>query len=798
LPTRIFGSAAGLSGPSAPGGGRAEQRSKLAEQREVGALQDRSPEPITGAVTPPTPNTLPSPGDPGALARLRGLLEAARAVRAGGDLQPLLEAIARVISVSLGFGTVVVNLHRPAWDDFEVAVVHGSDEARRVLLGTSRTWESWQALLDPRFERSGTYLIPHGEFAWDTEGIVSYVPPGARPPAPEDWHPEDALMVPLRSSTGRLLGIVSVDEPIDGRRPADAQLEVLNAVCGHAALAVEHAQATGAADRHRAAVQHLLRVSARLTTRRSVEEMLFAVCGGIRDALGFHRVIVALTEGPDLRLMVRSSIGWSDEELAALPPVPLSSISRLLRPEHQREGCVLLAREEAELLTPPELHGLHRSRRDGRGPLARQNHWLIVPLHDRDGAFTGIVWVDEPDDCLVPTFEGLQALRAFANQAISAVESTRQLEHLRHLAEHDPLTGLRNRRDLEPRIAKDIAASPAVSVLVCDVDDFRALNESLGQEAADDVLRRFADVLRRSTRGSDVPTRLDGAEFALVLRDTDRVAALAVAERLRQVVREEFADLPVPVSVSIGLAATGTDLDSASEVLRAAHRALDAAKRLGRDRAVPYQPGTLGLLDGLRASAGASSDQLAAAMLLAETLDLRDAGTARHSQTVGLLAEQTGRRLGWSDERVERLRAAGVLHDIGKLGIPDAILQKPGSLDDDEWQEIRRHPEIGARILEHANLRDIADWVRFHHERVDGRGYPAGLAGDAIPAEARVLAVVDAYEAMTADRPYRRSLGAGAAEAELRRMAGTQFDSQVVEALLDALAEGDEALPSPV
>jgi diguanylate cyclase (GGDEF)-like protein len=751
-------------------------------------------------VSVPTPNHLPSPGDPGALARLRGLLEAARAVRTGGDLQPLLEAIARAISVSLGFGTVVINLHRPAWDDFEVAIVHGSEAARRVLLGTTRSWEGWQALLDPRFERSGTFLVPHDEFEWDAEGLVTYVPPATAPRAPEDWHPEDALFVPLRSSTGRLLGVVSVDEPIDGRRPPAAQLEVLSAVCGHAALAVEHAQATAEADRNRAAVQHLLRVSARLTGRRTVEEMLFAVCGGIRDALGFHRVIVALTEGPDHRLMIRSSIGWSNEELAALPDVPVSSISRLLRPEHQREGCVLLAPEEAELLTPADLHHVHRGRRNGRGPLAWRNHWLIVPLHDRDGAFTGIVWVDEPEDCLVPTVEGLQALRAFANQAISAVESTRQLEHLRHLAAHDPVTGLRNRRDLEPRIEDEIAASGALSVLVCDLDDFRRVNEELGQDTGDEVLRRFADVLRRSTRDSDVPTRLEGGEFVVVLRDTDRVAAIAVAERLRLSVREEFADLPLPVSVSVGLAATGTSLDTASEVLRAAHRALDATKRLGRDRAVPFTAQSPGYLEGLGGDSAAtgSADQLAAAMLLAETLDLRDAGTARHSHTVGQLAEQTGRHLGWPADRIERLQAAGVLHDIGKLGIPDAILQKPAALEDDEWQEMRRHPEIGARILEHANLGDIAEWVRAHHERIDGRGYPAGLAGSAIPPEARILAVADAYEAMTADRPYRRSLGADAAEAELRRAAGTQFDADVVDALLEAIADGDDAVPSPV
>ena len=751
-----------------------------------------------------TPNHLPSPGEPGPLARLRGLLEAARAVRSGSDLQPLLDAIARVISVSLGFGTVVINLHRPAWDDFEVAIVHGSDEGRRVLLGTSRSWESWQALLDPRFERGGAYFIPEGEFEWDTGGTVSYVPPTAGRLLPaedhagENWHPEDALLVPMRSATGLLLGVVSVDDPIGGHRPSDAQLEVLSAVCGHAALAVEHAQATADADRHRAAVQHLLRVSARLTGRRSVEEMLFAVCGGIRDALGFQRVIVSLTDGPDHRLTIRSSIGWSRDEIAALPDVPLSSISRLLRPEHQREGCVLLAREEAELLTPPELHGLHGGQRNGRGPLAWRDHWLLVPLHDRDGAFTGIVWVDEPEDRLLPTTEGLQALRAFANQAIGAVESTRQLEHLRHLAGHDAVTGLRNGRDLEPRIAEDIAASGTVSVLVCDLDDFRHVNDILGPQAGDDVLRRFAAVLQRATRGSDVPTRLDGAEFAVVLRDTGRVAALAVAERLRAAVRDEFSDVSVPISVSIGLAATGTSAATASELLRAAHEALDAARRPGRDDAGPDSVRTPGLLDTPNGDSAAGGEQLAAAMLLAETLDLRDPATARHSLTVGRLAEQTGRHLGWSAERVERVRAAGVLHDIGKLGIPDAILLKPTALDRDEWQEVRRHPEIGARILEHANLADIARWVRAHHERVDGGGYPAGLAGAAIPAEARVLAVADAYEAMTADRPYRASIGPEAAEAELRRAAGTQFDAEIVQALIAALADGDDGLPTPV
>jgi putative nucleotidyltransferase with HDIG domain len=172
---------------------------------------------------------------------------------------------------------------------------------------------------------------------------------------------------------------------------------------------------------------------------------------------------------------------------------------------------------------------------------------------------------------------------------------------------------------------------------------------------------------------------------------------------------------------------------------------------------------------------------------LAEALDMRDEGTVRHSQTVGLYCARMARALGLDRGRVERIRIAGVLHDIGKIGVPESILYKPGPLTHDEWLEMRKHPEIGARLLRSAGLDDIRSWIIAHHERPDGRGYPHGLAGDAIPLEARILAVADAYEAMTSDRVYRRSIGAQAARAELRAGAGTQFDARVVAAFLRAV-----------
>ena len=192
-------------------------------------------------------------------------------------------------------------------------------------------------------------------------------------------------------------------------------------------------------------------------------------------------------------------------------------------------------------------------------------------------------------------------------------------------------------------------------------------------------------------------------------------------------------------------------------------------------------------------SGGQSQElRLAALMLLAETLDMRDPGTAKHARMVGRFARDTALALGLEPGRVERIYAAGVLHDLGKLGIADAILHKPGPLTEEEWKEMRRHPGVGAQILEHGGMFDIADWVRAHHERFDGEGYPERLSGLAISLEARILAVADAYEAMVADRPYRAGMRPEEARAELRRCAGSQFDPEVVEAFLAAL-DGDSA-----
>jgi diguanylate cyclase (GGDEF)-like protein/putative nucleotidyltransferase with HDIG domain len=368
----------------------------------------------------------------------------------------------------------------------------------------------------------------------------------------------------------------------------------------------------------------------------------------------------------------------------------------------------------------------------------------------------------------------------------------RLMRKLTDAARTDPLTGLPNRVGLQEVLAREIERakpdSRPVSVLVFDTDRFKSFNDRNGVDAGDRVLNEIGTLLESSARLPDTVARTSGGEFAMVLPETDRHRAFILAEEILTRTRDSVGTARSKITASAGVASFPEHGTRVGELLGAADEAMRAAKALGRDRVVLYSPevtSTLGREGGRRSVE--SQAQLATVISLAEALDQRDSSTARHSQTVGQLCELMAEELGFESERVQRIRLAGILHDIGKIGVPDSILQKPGPLTSDELEQMRRHPEIGARILSARELDDIRGWVRAHHERPDGKGYPEGLTAGEIPVEAAILAVADAYEAMIADRIYRMAIGPEAARAELERCAGTQFDRTVVSALLVAL-----------
>ena len=382
----------------------------------------------------------------------------------------------------------------------------------------------------------------------------------------------------------------------------------------------------------------------------------------------------------------------------------------------------------------------------------------------------------------------IQAMRA---------RSERLIDRLCDAARTDPLTGLSNRHgfrevlDLEVERARRSSGRLAIVMAVID----GAEQPSAGHLADEVALQRIGAVLDIIKRQSDVAARVGGGEFALVLPDTDSDGAVGFVERVRQAVAVEFGTDAAPVTLSFGVASQPRHGQTAASLIRACDEALCAAEQEGGDCAVLHRPELRGLS---RRGAGADieAERYVAVMLdLAETVDLRFSGTARHSETVGRYAEMMARELGLPEHRIERVRLAGALHDIGKVGVPDSILHKPATLTDDEFATIKQHPGLGAQILEHPSLADVREWVATHHERPDGRGYPQGLEASEIALEAQIIAVADAYEAMTSDRAYRASIGREAARAELERCAGSQFDPRVVNAFLARL-ERDSARAS--
>jgi diguanylate cyclase (GGDEF)-like protein len=517
------------------------------------------------------------------VARLTGLLEVTRLVRSEQDLDALLPAIAAAVSDAMGYRTVVISVYRPAWNDFRVETVHGSEEGREALLWQERTWIDWEPLFDLDFERHGCFLLPWDKFDWSADTTVSFVPDIEVGDAPDAWHPEDALFVPLRHSEGHILGILSVDEPISGKRPSDDDLAVLSALAAHAAQAMQDAQAATEAARHRTALEHLLRVSARLTETLSIDAILQEVCEGIRAALGFNNVSVELIDAGSQRAVPRAVVGWTREEVAASQSGELEVLHRLLEEEFVIEGCYLLPGWEACARLGIE-RPAYESARNGHGPLAWNHHWLVIPLHDRAGKLVGVIWADEPEDRLLPSTERLQALRMFANQATTAVASVSAFEEMQFLADHDPLTRVGNRRAFTRRLAEEVHRAArygqGFALVVLDVDGFKALNDRHGHLAGDVALKAIGDVLRDTLRRSDCAFRLGGDEFALILEEAGMAEATHVVERIGEGIAAIDAGEDHQLCASFGVA-LGDGSPDPEALLRAADAAMYEAKRAG-------------------------------------------------------------------------------------------------------------------------------------------------------------------------------------------------------------------------
>ncbi|MFL5627572.1 MAG: diguanylate cyclase, partial [Ktedonobacteraceae bacterium] len=386
----------------------------------------------------------------------------------------------------------------------------------------------------------------------------------------------------------------------------------------------------------------------------------------------------------------------------------------------------------------------------------------------------------------------------------------------------DTITGLPNHRAIMSRLGEEIEhcqqTQSTCAVLFVDLDQFKHINDTWGHRAGDAILHEIGIRLRSALREEDFVGRYGGEEFAVVLTDADVIAARHTAERLRHVVVDKpckwFIEdsqtiIPITVTASIGIAVYGLHGLTREELVEYADRAMYQAKHLGRNcvciadvamdtdverqvmQSVKRREEAVYDKENVLGEHAIDAQTVQALIAVAST---HDPGLNNHAHRILKLAKITARKLHLPREELLLLYLTALFHDIGKIGVPEAILHKPGPLSDDEWAIMRQHPEIGRQILIQTGgiFRQVACDVAAHHERWDGSGYPKGLAGEGIPMSARIISVIDAYETMTARRTYHEPFSVDTARAELQRCAGSQFDPHVVEVFLSVLDEQEQ------
>lgn len=402
-------------------------------------------------------------------------------------------------------------------------------------------------------------------------------------------------------------------------------------------------------------------------------------------------------------------------------------------------------------------------------------------------ALAASLWTTDPW-LLVLLAGPLFTLTLYQRTALSTKVATRD-------ALTDSLTGLGNHRSYQARLREALERAEEsggeVSLCLVDVDEFKGCNDRYGHPLGDQILVELAHLFVEG-RDDVAAFRFGGDEFALLLEENEEDAYRFVEDLHDRIAQTEFPHRQ-PLTITVGIASYPGYASSPAELQQVADGALYWAKRHGKNRSCVYSPSVVRIYSPNElAEIAERQARLRAAENLIRIVDTKDTYTGEHSQSVARLVEAVARELQLDDETVEQLKLAGLLHDLGKIAIPDTILKKPGCLEPDERRLVRAHVQFGHSLLEGLGVEPVDSWVLHHHEHWDGSGYPDGLAGEDIPLGSRVILVADAYDAMTSDRSYRTASTATQALAEIRRRAGVQFDPDVVAALERCIVRGIE------
>jgi len=636
-----------------------------------------------------------------------------------------------------------------AFDDVDAALARITERAATAVRAPSY-------LLAVRTGPDNRVHVHHRGFAGQDPDAVAraLLEDGARGEDP------GRLIADVESRTrhyGRLLAI----SPAGGFFPQERDL--FSVYARYAASVLDTATALeDARRRHREsrALLELSRAVAQVTTADEVAQRLVEAVPAVVDC---DRVAVFLWDEEETGLTCKAiteqpgAAGGLLRELRVRP----SDSPALGRQIEQVETMPIYA----DLDTPDAFIG-RVMRRFGSAAV------VLVPIvaHERYYGLMSVSVVERPERLrATPALD--ETLSGVSAQAATALENARLIETMAHQARHDSLTGLLSHRAFQESLEAGVGGgtSGVFTLALIDIDDFKLVNDLYGHTVGDDALRMVTEAFRSSVRDRDLVFRVGGEEFAVILPGLSAEDAVPVAERLRAAVAGT--GFMVPLRVSVGLASWPGDASDRGGLFECADAALYAAKQAGKDCTVRAD-------GGQRIEAEGPVPQR-----LLNLLRIKDGETLAHCAEVAALSVKVGAALGLEGGRLAQLRLAGQLHDIGKVAVPDHVLGKPGTLDDDELRLVHTHPVVGAEILTAWGFGPVARFVLEHHEHFDGGGYPAGLSGDEITLEGRIIHAVDAFAAMTADRPYRGAMSVEDALAELRAHSGTQFDPQVAEAV---------------
>ncbi len=602
----------------------------------------------------------------------------------------------------------------------------------------------------------------------------------------ERQHREAAtVLVPLIARDD-VIGVAEIDGVVGDQRAMRERTDTAVSVCRLIAMSIQDAEALQAEREQAGRLASLLESSRAVASAASVAEALAIVTRCAADVFAATECIAYEYDRQEETLVAKAAWGLevvAEERLSEL---------RLLA-AHPAEQQALKSNDAVlQRLSDPDLDSVSRGDMQSWGGKTR----LHIPMRSVGGPMGLLVLWDSVND---RGFDDDELALAFglAELAGEAVRSARMLRELRLLSHTDSLTGLANHREIRDAMAREHARAvrhgKSYALVMLDVDGFKAFNDTFGHPAGDAVLRAVAAVLRAETRPTDIVGRNGGDEFVLVLPDTNLQEAEQLAWRLHQAmggtapVADE--ERRIPISASMGVAAFPGDAHSINELVAVADTRLYAAKRRG-----PTQ------VSQQRGESGPDVREIGAFEVLESlvvTVNSRDGYTQCHSDDVADYALALAESLGLSRESQRNLRLAGLLHDIGNIAIPARILCKPTRLAADELEIVKGHSALGDTII--ASLPEseqVRAAVLAHHERYDGTGYPQGLVADDIPLLGRILAVADAFVAMTETRPYRPARTVAEAIAELRAGAGAQFDPALVEPFIRCVERRNAGEPA--